>query len=112
MNFKEICIEFNNLAKKNKVSNNGIYLRVVMIYDIICKENEDLTLREISRKFYDYYRSSIPSSSISRCVDVLKRLGLVFKVENDLDTRQKIVRLTWNGNQIKHKFFLETGKVR
>jgi hypothetical protein len=26
-----------------------------------------------------------------------------------MDTRQKIVRLTYNGNQIKHKLILQTG---
>ena len=109
MNFRETCIEFNNLSKKKKVSNNGVPLRAVMIYNIICKEKKELSLKDIEHKFYDYYRSIVPNASISRCVNVLKKLGLIFKQEDDMDTRQKIVRLTYNGNQIKHKLILQTG---
>ena len=109
MNFRETCIEFNNLSKKKKVSNNGVPLRAVMIYNIICKEKKELSLKDIEHKFYDYYRSIVPNASISRCVNVLKKLGLIFKQENEMDTRQKIVRLTHNGNQIKHKLILQTG---
>jgi len=109
MNFRNICIEFNNLAKKNKVSHNGIYLRAVMIYNIICREGKDLSLRQLMNKFYDYYRSTIPSPSVSRCINVLKKLGLVFKIEDERDSRQKVVKLTYQGNQLKHQFILETG---
>ena len=109
MNFRQTCIEFNNLSKKKKVSNNGVPLRAVMIYNIICKEKKELSLKDIEHKFYDYYRSIVPNASISRCVNVLKQLGLIFKQEDDMDTRQKIVRLTYNGNQIKHKLILQTG---
>lgn len=109
MNFRELCVEFTNLSKRKKVSNNGVPLRAVMIYNIICKEKKELSLKDIEHKFYDYYRSIVPNASISRCVNVLKKLGLIFKQEDDIDTRQKIVKLTYNGNQIKHKLILQTG---
>lgn len=109
MNFKQLCTEFDNLSKKKKVANNGVPLRSVMIFNIICREIHELSLSNIADKFYDYYRLSIPSSSISRCVNVLKKLGLIFKVENDMDTRLKIVKLTYDGKQLKHRCVLETG---
>lgn len=109
MNFRQTCIEFNNLSKNKKLLNNGVPLRAVMIYNLICKEEKELTLKQIEHKFYDYYRSIVSHASISRCVNILKKLGLIFKEENYRDAREKFVKLTYNGNQIKHKLILETG---
>ena len=100
MNFIKISSDFEILAKQQRQHKNGIHLRSLMIFYLMCK-HEGETISSIYKKFYSTYRHDINTASMSRVSSSLVKLGLIKLYENMLDRRYKNFTFTNLGKRFK-----------
>ena len=100
MNFIKISSDFEILAKQRRQHKNGIHLRSLMIFYLMCKYDGE-TISGIYKKFYPTYQHDINTASMSRVSNSLVRLGLIKLYENMLDRRFKNFTFTPLGKRFK-----------
>jgi hypothetical protein len=100
MNFIKISSDFEILAKQRRQHKNGIHLRSLMIFYLMCKHDGE-TIGGIYKKFYPTYQHDINTASMSRVSNSLVRLGLIKLYENMLDRRFKNFTFTPLGKRFK-----------
>ena len=100
MNFIKISSDFEILAKQRRQHKNGIHLRSLMIFYLMCKY-DGKTIATIYKKFYPTYQHDINTASMSRVSNSLVRLGLIKLYENMLDRRFKNFTFTPLGKRFK-----------
>ena len=88
MNFIKISSDFEILAKQRRQHKNGIHLRSLMIFYLMCK-HDGKTIATVYKKFYPTYQHDINTASMSRVSSSLVRLGLIKLHENIFDRRSK-----------------------
>ena len=100
MNFIKISSDFEILAKQKRQHKNGIHLRSLMIFYLMCK-HDGKTIATVYKKFYPTYQHDINTASMSRVSNSLVRLGLIKLYENMLDRRFKNFTFTSLGKRFK-----------
>jgi len=100
MNFIKISSDFEILARQKKQHKNGIHLRSLMIFYLMCKY-DGKTIATIYKKFYPTYQHDINTASMSRISSSLVRLGLIKLHENIFDRRSKDFIFTPLGKRFK-----------
>ena len=100
MNFIKISSDFEILAKQRRQHKNGIHLRNLMIFYLMCKYDGE-TMGGIYKKFYPTYQHNINTASMSRVSSSLVRLGLIKLHENIFDRRSKDFTFTTLGKRFK-----------
>ena len=100
MNFIKITSDFEMLAKQKRAHKNGIHLRSLMIFYLMCKYDGE-TIGSIHKKFYPTYQHDINHASMSRVSSSLVKLGLIKLHEHMLDRRFKNFTFTPLGKRFK-----------
>jgi hypothetical protein len=100
MNFVKIASDFEILAKQKRPYKNGIHLRSLMIFYLMCKYDGE-TIASIYKKFYPTYQHNINTAAMSRVSTSLTRLGLIRLHENIFDRRFKNFVFTPLGKRFK-----------
>ena len=100
MNFIKISSDFEILAKQRRQHKNGIHLRSLMIFYLMCK-HDCKTIATVYKKFYPTYQHDINTASMSRVSSSLVKLGLIKTYENMLDRRFKNFTFTPLGKRFK-----------
>ena len=100
MNFIKISSDFEILAKQRRQHKNGIHLRSLMIFYLMCK-HDGKTIATVYKKFYPTYQHDINTASMSRVSSSLVRLGLIKLHENIFDRRSKDFTFTTLGKRFK-----------
>ena len=100
MNFIKISSDFEILAKQKRQHKNGIHLRSLMIFYLMCKYDGE-TIGSVHKKFYPTFQHDINHASMSRVSSSLVKLGLIKTYENMLDRRFKNFTFTPLGKRLK-----------
>ena len=100
MDFVKIASDFEILAKQKQQHKNGIHLRSLMIFYLMCKHDGE-TISSIYKRFYPTYHHDINHASMSRVSSSLVKFGLIKLYENIADRRYKNFTFTQLGNRFK-----------
>jgi len=100
MNFIKISSDLEVLAKQKREHKNGIHLRSLMIFYLMCKHDGE-TISSIHKRFYSTYHYGIGQSSMSRISESLIKLGLIKLYTNISDRRHKNYTFTPLGQRFK-----------